>query len=111
DDEELELGRTKAVRGVLERSFHGAADLHLVGHHPEFDTDGSLDFAGDNAESLGNRQARTKAANHQLDGVGEVRREFVNAALDHLADDEVRNSDATEQSQHQGKQKRSAAYL
>ena len=48
-------------------------------------------------ERLGDRQARAQAADHQLDRVGEVGVELVDAPLDQLADDEMRQADADEQ--------------
>ena len=54
-------------------------------------------LVGDDADRLGDRQARAQAAHHQLDRVGEVGGELVDAALDQLADHEVRQADADEQ--------------
>ena len=74
----------------------------------EFDADRARHFVGDDAERLGDRQARAQAAHHQLDRVGEVGGELVDAALDHLADDEVRQADADEQADEQAEQDRRA---
>jgi len=91
----------EAIGGVLQRRLHGAADLHLVGDHAEFDPDWSLDLARDDPEGLGDREARTEAADHQLDRIGEVRVELVDPPLDHLADDEVWPADPEEQTKQQ----------
>src|SRR6185437_7448174 len=53
DHEELELSRAEAVRRLLERGLHGAADFHLVGDHPELDAHRTGDFARDDPQRFG----------------------------------------------------------
>ncbi len=71
DDEKLEFGGAEPVRGLLERGIERAADLHLVRDRAEFVADRAVDLGTDDADRLGDRQARAQPADEQFDRVGE----------------------------------------
>ncbi len=96
DDEELELRRAEPIRCFLQRGFHRAADLHLVGYALELNSDRSFDLGRDDTYCLRNREARAKATNHQIDAVGKACGERGDATLDQLADYQMRQADPDE---------------